>query len=1014
MDMGSRLLSEAEVQYRKTLQHIYISIRHRPRGSNTLLIVFAFFRALAVVGILIRLDMFSNELMPQRIPQPKEMFAFLSVLYAVGLLVLFLIKPSYFYSQASKGFQIVSDIALFSFAYVMTGDSRSDIYFLNIMPLLVAVEYFSLSVVASVLASILLLHIAFFTMLAEQRPLGEWLIRDYVPRMFVVTVIGLAYIVHRRLLPPADGMLADERESIIRQAKTAVETQNKEDIRKLEDQLRHYLESVEWSRRLFTRQATSLSDDYALQLLAVINEQSSSETHDAINPDTTIGKTIDSLAQMLNCCAATLRMQESRTNSKDVLVLVYAYRCAALTEAGVIKELPVSSESIVAKSFKTRRILRYPSNQKDFEPLQLQSVEFAKVCNLRSVICVPIELGDRRGVLSLYRQVAQPFAEPDQHLILTAMDNLAIILASRIAIGLRTQSIERLERRLKSLWSLAADFPSSQTESELMNKTVLNIRSQLRVEVASVFLMRGEHLRRKADAGIERSWFQEEAYLPGDGITGQTFITQEAFKLVNNVKENPSVRRDNLRRYSQRLKSGAVEHIIVVPIEGQRARIGVLRVINKLDEEGKIDSAGFTHDDAETLAILGYMLGTAIESLRQMTQINLLLSLAKEVNQSIDNITSVYNSICRSACAILNADQSGIIMCDSAAHTAVVEAQVRKVADSFGDTSYENRNVSNLPPLDLCNSSLMDCLKRDRRPLPIHDTSSSKCLHFISNLLRDDHIESCLILPLIIQGEIVGALSIDSIALRREFKEDEIRIAELVASIGSQGIEAAQIFSAAGRFSRDAERRRITDDLHDLRGLFGSTILVDLQLMQDTAYNAGLSALTTEIAATYSKAEHINDRLRRIMEDLVDPTLYDHGLAAALENFISKLSNRYQIRLQTNVERRLDEVVEHVTYRIAQEAITNACNHGIAGNANGQILVTLLESEQRLELRVEDNGCGFDKSVRKPDRLGIYSMERRADELNGRGRLSINSVIGGGTTVIFNAQLTTKTGELRP
>jgi signal transduction histidine kinase len=50
-------------------------------------------------------------------------------------------------------------------------------------------------------------------------------------------------------------------------------------------------------------------------------------------------------------------------------------------------------------------------------------------------------------------------------------------------------------------------------------------------------------------------------------------------------------------------------------------------------------------------------------------------------------------------------------------------------------------------------------------------------------------------------------------------------------------------------------------------------------------------------------------------------------------------------------------------YRIAQEAVNNALKHGQAK----QILITLAEAGSRWEMRVEDNGQGFDADgTRKP------------------------------------------------
>jgi signal transduction histidine kinase len=89
---------------------------------------------------------------------------------------------------------------------------------------------------------------------------------------------------------------------------------------------------------------------------------------------------------------------------------------------------------------------------------------------------------------------------------------------------------------------------------------------------------------------------------------------------------------------------------------------------------------------------------------------------------------------------------------------------------------------------------------------------------------------------------------------------------------------------------------------------------------------------------------------------------------------------------------RLDPDVETVTYRVAQEAVTNT----LKSAAPSSVWLALTDSGPSIHLVVSDDGCGFDpKTV--GDGLGLMGMRERAALVGGR--LIIDSVPGRGTAV---------------
>jgi len=87
-----------------------------------------------------------------------------------------------------------------------------------------------------------------------------------------------------------------------------------------------------------------------------------------------------------------------------------------------------------------------------------------------------------------------------------------------------------------------------------------------------------------------------------------------------------------------------------------------------------------------------------------------------------------------------------------------------------------------------------------------------------------------------------------------------------------------------------------------------------------------------------------------------------------------------------------------VIYRVAQEGLTNAIRHAEATH----IIVALHVAENRITLRVRDDGRGIDRPL-PGDTAGISGMRERA--LLADAQLSIRSNPGAGTEVRLDVPL---------
>jgi signal transduction histidine kinase/ligand-binding sensor domain-containing protein len=194
------------------------------------------------------------------------------------------------------------------------------------------------------------------------------------------------------------------------------------------------------------------------------------------------------------------------------------------------------------------------------------------------------------------------------------------------------------------------------------------------------------------------------------------------------------------------------------------------------------------------------------------------------------------------------------------------------------------------------------------------------------------------------------------------------------------------------------ERNRIARDIHDTLAQEVAGLLAQLQvikmLLPVSPQKAGQHLERAVQLARTGLAD-----ARRLVLDLRHQALEHDDLATALEKFIAQVRTEdappvvYQVK---GTPRRLGEEQENNLLRIGQEAITNALRHARAK----EIEVTLGFESKQVELRVQDNGCGFDVTTSTQGfggHYGLLGIRERAAQIGGE--LSLSSQPQAGTEV---------------
>jgi PAS domain S-box-containing protein len=192
------------------------------------------------------------------------------------------------------------------------------------------------------------------------------------------------------------------------------------------------------------------------------------------------------------------------------------------------------------------------------------------------------------------------------------------------------------------------------------------------------------------------------------------------------------------------------------------------------------------------------------------------------------------------------------------------------------------------------------------------------------------------------------------------------------------------------------EQQRIGNDLHDGLGQELTGIALLLRGLENRAEREApaLSQSIEEVALLVNDAIFTTRALARGLS----PVTFDRGgLAMALEGLAQRLSAMFHIDVRCEADEALERGLESVNalhlYRIAQEAVTNAAQHGAAG----LVQITLRFDGERGLLRIEDNGSGFNPAMHRSKGLGLRIMHYRAQMM--AGSLRIESARARGTVV---------------
>ena len=252
-------------------------------------------------------------------------------------------------------------------------------------------------------------------------------------------------------------------------------------------------------------------------------------------------------------------------------------------------------------------------------------------------------------------------------------------------------------------------------------------------------------------------------------------------------------------------------------------------------------------------------------------------------------------------------------------------------------------------------------------------------------------MQSWMWVPLAVKNRIFGCIGVAH-EKKNHFTSHHADLALSVANQAAITMANAELYEQAQTLAAFEERQRLARNLHDAinQSLFSAGIIAEVlprlwEQDQDLVHRS-LGDLRRLIRGAQAE-------MRALLAELRPSTLTDSNLDDLLRLLGNALSGRIDIPVVVTVPEEvvLPTEVQIAFYRVCQEALNNIAKHAEAS----QVEIILTHDEAVTELRIRDNGQGFDPEQTDPGHYGLKMMSERTEAVGAQ--LSVTSQPGQGT-----------------
>lgn len=371
------------------------------------------------------------------------------------------------------------------------------------------------------------------------------------------------------------------------------------------------------------------------------------------------------------------------------------------------------------------------------------------------------------------------------------------------------------------------------------------------------------------------------------------------------------------------------------------------------------------------------------EAQKHLIESSALFEIAREISRTFD-MESLFEDVMRRLSQQLNMYRGQLLLYDRAAERftlkcayGLTDADIERGQYRLGETIYRQTLKTGQPTAA---PNLGD------KPIALHEAAA------------EDRSVAFLCLPIVMEGETAGVLSVDRAPMDERTLRDDLNFLTIVASVFSQALKIQQMIEEAALHERLAALGEMSQSLaHEIRnplgGIRGAAQLIEIGVKRMSGGQPALSNKSAEDMLQYASIiiEEV-ERLNRVVEKQLrygrsSPDMFQEiDLAEAAERALVLMMDEAQ-KSGARIRRDFAENVPRVLAdadQIAQVFLNLISNAIDAMPDGGELRVSARAVERSsggsmrvVEAYVQDDGPGVSPELRRRIFDPLYTTKRK-------------------------------------
>jgi signal transduction histidine kinase len=250
--------------------------------------------------------------------------------------------------------------------------------------------------------------------------------------------------------------------------------------------------------------------------------------------------------------------------------------------------------------------------------------------------------------------------------------------------------------------------------------------------------------------------------------------------------------------------------VISVPVRAGSRLVGVIQALDEASRSFDAEALRLVELSATAAAIAIGNARLFRETRQRADRLAVLTEISAAINQPVE-LNAVVQAAVSSLTRMLHLSQAGLALFDETRQHLVIMADVPASGSS---------PVSGVK-IPVAGNASMEQILATRLPLAIYDAQQDPLVASMHDLMRQRQVQSMLLVPLLVRGEVIGAFGCDTVDRPRRFTQEDIDLTMTVANLIAVRIDQARLFEA------ERDQRRLAEALRDSAAALNGTLYFD-------------------------------------------------------------------------------------------------------------------------------------------------------------------------------------------